>query len=100
MTEQSSISRSPNAVQLGALSTNTVENGVAGSQTDDNKIEKASIPSLKYRHVAAVHSRPRNSCLSRDSDISPSFLGFRNLMVLVVSEFYPYKCTREEPLPN
>src|ERR1700710_1572344 len=39
----------------------------------------------KYRHVAAVHSKPRTSCLSHDSEIAPSFLGFRNLMVIVLS---------------
>ena len=38
----------------------------------------------KYRHVAAVHSKPRTSCLSHDSEASPSFLGFRNLMVIVL----------------
>ena len=38
----------------------------------------------KYRHVAAYHSRLRHSSLSRDSDVTPSFLGFRNLMVLVL----------------
>ncbi|KAN0095372.1 MBOAT, membrane-bound O-acyltransferase family domain containing protein [Hyaloscypha variabilis] len=38
----------------------------------------------KYRHVAAVHSKPRTSCLSHDSEVSPSFLGFRNLMVIVL----------------
>ena len=42
--------------------------------------------SSKYRHVAAVHSRARASCLSHDSDVSPSFLGFRNLMVLVLGK--------------
>lgn len=40
----------------------------------------------KYRHVAAVHSAQRASCLSHDSEASPSFLGFRNLMVIVLSE--------------
>ena len=39
----------------------------------------------KYRHVAAVHSKPRTSCLSHDSEVAPSFLGFRNLMVIVLS---------------
>src|SRR4051812_30880655 len=39
----------------------------------------------KYRHIAAVHSKPRTSCLSHDSEIAPSFLGFRNLMVIVLS---------------
>ena len=41
----------------------------------------------KYRHVMAVHSQPRTSCLSHDSTASPSFLGFRNLMVLVLSTY-------------
>ncbi|KAL8893331.1 MAG: hypothetical protein Q9192_005371 [Flavoplaca navasiana] len=38
----------------------------------------------KYRHVAAVHPRQRTSWLSHDSEQSPSFLGFRNLMVIVL----------------
>lgn len=41
-------------------------------------------PQRKYRHVAAVHSQTRPSCLSHDSQASPSFLGFRNLMVIVL----------------
>ena len=43
----------------------------------------ASRPS-KYRHVAAVHFDERTSVLSHDSVDIPSFLGFRNLMVLVL----------------
>ena len=43
----------------------------------------------KYRHVAAVHTRQRTSCLSQDSDATTSFLGFRNLMVLVLSRSSP-----------
>ena len=42
--------------------------------------------SSRYRHIAAVHSRARNSSLSRDAELTPSFLGFRNLMVIVLSE--------------
>jgi diacylglycerol O-acyltransferase-1 len=38
----------------------------------------------KYRHVAAVHSQTRSSTLSHDSHATPSFLGFRNLMVIVL----------------
>jgi diacylglycerol O-acyltransferase-1 len=41
-------------------------------------------PQKKYRHVAAVHSQTRPSCLSHDSPAAPSFLGFRNLMVIVL----------------
>ena len=46
---------------------------------------KAS-PQQKYRHVAAVHSQTRPSCLSHDSDAAPSFIGFRNLMVIVLGK--------------
>ncbi|KAL2872642.1 putative diacylglycerol O-acyltransferase (DgaT) [Aspergillus lucknowensis] len=37
-----------------------------------------------YRHVVAIHSQVRHSCLSRDSTNAPSFIGFRNLMVVVL----------------
>ena len=45
----------------------------------------------RYRHVAAAHSRPRTSCLSHDSEHAPSFLGFRNLMVIVLSKYFKAK---------
>lgn len=38
----------------------------------------------KYRHVAVLHSKSQPSCLSHEATTSPSFLGFRNLMVLVL----------------
>jgi len=38
----------------------------------------------KYKHVEALHSKSQPSCLSHESETSPSFLGLRNLMVLVV----------------
>ncbi|KAI0024700.1 diacylglycerol O-acyltransferase [Xylariomycetidae sp. FL0641] len=38
----------------------------------------------KYRHVAAIHSKARPSTLSHDTQASPSFVGFRNLMVIVL----------------
>ena len=38
----------------------------------------------KYRHVAAYHYQRQVSCLSRESPVSPDFLGFRNLMVIVL----------------
>jgi len=43
------------------------------------------IRDTKYRHVFATHSLERNSCLSHDAETSPNFVGFRNLMVLVLS---------------
>lgn len=48
----------------------------------------------KYRHIAAVHSRPKTSCLSHDSDAAPSFLGFRNLMVIVLSKYIKLSSTQ------
>lgn len=41
----------------------------------------------RYRHIAAVHSRSRTSYLSHDSKVTPSFLGFRNLMVIMLGMF-------------
>ncbi|ORY10746.1 MBOAT, membrane-bound O-acyltransferase family-domain-containing protein [Clohesyomyces aquaticus] len=38
----------------------------------------------KYRHVFATHAVQRDSCLSPDAQATPSFVGFRNLMVLVL----------------
>lgn len=40
----------------------------------------------KYKHVEAGHKVVRPSVLSHDSTEVPSFLGFRNLMVLTISE--------------
>jgi hypothetical protein len=42
------------------------------------------IRDTKYRHVFATHSVTRTSCLSQDAETSPSFVGFRNLMILVL----------------
>jgi diacylglycerol O-acyltransferase 1 len=53
-----------------------------GNGTATTKIPKK--PGQKYRHVAAVHKQMRPSCLSHDSDAAPSFIGFRNLMVIVL----------------
>lgn len=38
----------------------------------------------KYRHVAALHSKVQPSVLSHETPESPSFIGFRNLMVLTI----------------
>ncbi|KAG5661564.1 hypothetical protein KAF25_005686 [Fusarium avenaceum] len=54
-------------------------NGTATATTGSPKK-----PGQKYRHVAAVHKQTRPSCLSHDSDAAPSFIGFRNLMVIVL----------------
>ena len=61
---------------------------LGGEQTKSNGHATMQAPReaalVKYRHVAAVHSKTRTSCLSHDSETSPSLLGFRNLMVIVL----------------
>lgn len=69
--------------------TNGGANGeaVKGSVFRDKSPTRAEIRKAfqkKYRHVAAVHKVVQPSCLSHDSHVSPSFLGFRNLMVIVL----------------
>ena len=54
--------------------------------TATNSSTPAKEVPAKYRHVAAVHARSRISCLSSEAEQSPSFLGFRNLMVIVLSK--------------
>ncbi|KAI5924886.1 MBOAT, membrane-bound O-acyltransferase family-domain-containing protein [Camillea tinctor] len=62
-----------------------------GSETKNNTElappgdgNKQSLAIRKYRHIAAVHSQTRPSTLSHDAEAPPSFLGFRNLMVIVL----------------
>jgi hypothetical protein len=55
----------------------------------------------KYRHVFATHSINRTTCLSEDAHESPSFVGFRNLMILVLSTLLlpqPKPLTLADPL--
>lgn len=110
-------SGSSDTVPPGALSTISAESSIEDSRADGKKLNKMTSSSSKYRHVEAVHLTLRNSCLSHDSkgkardhrhvgaganrtqcgneypvdtsNTSPSFLGFRNLIVLVVGKLCP-----------
>lgn len=62
----------------------TSQNSVLKAQTQS--ASKAPKFRSKYRHVEALHKVSRPSVLSHDSQQAPSFLGFRNLMVLTISE--------------
>lgn len=53
------------------------------------KVPEDPLESGEYKHAFAVHSMPRTSTLSHDSADTPSFIGFRNLMVLVLSRLFP-----------
>ncbi|XDG00752.1 hypothetical protein ABKA04_000367 [Annulohypoxylon sp. FPYF3050] len=59
-------------------------NGKATSSNGQINGEKKTFAFKKYRHVTAVHSESRPSTLSHDARAPPSFLGFRNLMVIVL----------------
>lgn len=66
-------------------STNPVE---AEPSLEELKRKRKEVLDRKYKHVFAIHSKPRTSCLSHEAVEVPSFLGFRNLMVLVLSKLY------------
>jgi diacylglycerol O-acyltransferase-1 len=57
-------------------------NGRSTEKTANSSTQR--IRETKYRHVFATHSEAQSSCLSPDADEHPSFVGFRNLMVLVL----------------
>ncbi|KAF2498079.1 hypothetical protein BU16DRAFT_548992 [Lophium mytilinum] len=73
-----------------------VSNGLESRYSDATRLSTANGTSTtmssgrkkrwesKYRHVFATHSAQRPSCLSGDAEESPSFVGFRNLMVIVL----------------
>lgn len=65
------------------------KDSTTGVETQNGAVtDRATTPwsQKKYRHVVAVHSQTRPSCLSHDSDAAPSFIGFRNLMVIVLGK--------------
>ena len=67
--------------------TNGHTNGTANGATSDDSVDISELRKAfrnKYRHVEAVHSESKPSCLSHDTTETPSFIGFRNLMVIVL----------------
>lgn len=76
------------AVDDGNSNTNLKRSQVVATNTDK---PAKSVPQ-RYRHVAAVHARARTSLLSSDHEESTSFVGFRNLMVIVLSKYRPCGC--------
>ncbi|KAH8673582.1 MBOAT, membrane-bound O-acyltransferase family-domain-containing protein [Xylariales sp. PMI_506] len=68
----------PASLRRTKQNSNDTQSAVNGS----SNAEKSFI--RKYRHVAAIHSKSKPSTLSHDAEVAPSFLGFRNLMVIVL----------------
>lgn len=54
------------------------------SSTRSDAEERKRAFRRKYRHTAAVHSKSQPSTLSHDATETPSFLGFRNLGMIVL----------------
>lgn len=68
------------SASISGLNGAVKENGSASLEQQRVHVKR------KYKHVAAVHSVSHTSCLSEDSKEHPSFVGFRNLMVLVLGK--------------
>lgn len=78
----------PDIASHDATSAQTNGHAVPSNPSHTNNATAGSnsrTASSKYRHITAIHSRAQTSCLSRDAEETPSFLGFRNLMVIVLS---------------
>ena len=65
---------------------NANANANSNSSNSNGDRDRERTRDTKYRHVFATHSLTRTSCLSHDADKTPSFVGFRNLMILVLSK--------------
>jgi diacylglycerol O-acyltransferase 1 len=50
---------------------------------------------LKYKHVLAIHSRTKPSVLSSDAEKAPSYMGFRNITVLMLSTSFLHLYLRD-----
>lgn len=64
--------------------TNSSNNGSSPSENGTN--HRTAKKTATYRHVVAIHSKVQHSCLSRDSTQATSFIGFRNLMIVVLGK--------------
>lgn len=79
-------SRSSNTAVEKSLPSAASKDGPTTAKKTAKKTAKRS----KYRHVEAYHSKLRHSNLSRDSGTTTNFLGFRNLMVIVLGMEHGY----------
>lgn len=69
----------------GHTDTDTDTKGSPNDPKEDSKKLKRALL-RKYRHTLAVHSQVRPSTLSHDAPQTPSFIGFRNLGLIVLSK--------------
>ncbi|KAF1990990.1 hypothetical protein K402DRAFT_389190 [Aulographum hederae CBS 113979] len=67
-------------VNTTTMASSRMPNGSPGYKAKPSAPEKAP----KYSHVFAVHASRRTSCLTSGTPNPPSFIGFRNLMILML----------------
>lgn len=58
------------------------------SNTGKTLTQPSSAPSKRFNHVFAIHKESKASPLSQDATETPSFFGFKNLMVLMLCEYH------------
>ena len=69
----------------GSSSVDGSADGSAAASAAADEVRRRALRN-KYRHVRAVHSRSKPSCLSTDATETLSFIGFRNLMAIVLGK--------------
>lgn len=71
-------SHTDQAVYRGGVNAQIAQEGLTSTSKPQSK-------ERKYNHAYAAHSTAKISCLSAGAEKTPSFVGFRNLMILMLS---------------
>ena len=79
-------SSAPMATQPNGITTKTIPAASIVSDSQATVLPKSK-EAPKYKHVSAVHSFSKVSCLTAGVAPTPSFAGFINLMLLVIRVF-------------
>lgn len=80
------------SVTNGTRSNNHTSSSNGSSPSENGSNHRTARKSDTYRHVVAIHSKVQHSCLSRDSTQATSFIGFRNLMIVVLGKIAISRC--------
>jgi len=86
ITTHSLVTQAANTAATDNVEREKTQQGSIGHMNGNAVTPKPGKFRSKYKHVEAPHNTSRPSVLSHDSKEVPSFLGFRNLMVLTISE--------------
>src|SRR5690242_3584546 len=81
--------RGPNVEANANANASASASASTSRHTNGSAHKRSRSKDSKYRHVFATHCEARTTCLSHESTDTPSFIGFRNLMILVLSTQSP-----------